>query len=148
MLYFMMGEFRADLPTDRLYATNHMWVLPGVKASFRFGFTSYAIRLLQDVYFLEWNCESPSVVSNRQNIGSIESKKAESDLFTPCAGTLVQFNDEAIQDPAVINVDPYGEGWLFEIESNESTFLTPEAYVTHLEEAWKVAERTIKGQIQ
>ncbi len=52
-LIFMMGKFEAIFPTDRMYATNHMWPLQGVAgSSARCGFTAYSVRLLQDVYFL------------------------------------------------------------------------------------------------
>ncbi len=146
-LIFMMGEYRAEFPLDRLYVTNHMWAIQQGGARFRFGFSAYAIRLLQDVYFLEWDVEPPATIRSRQNLGSIESKKAESDLFAPAAGSLVKLNEEALHDPTVINVDPYGEGWLFEIDADQPDLLSPAAYIEHLEQAWKVAERTIKGQV-
>lgn len=147
-LVFMMGQYGAEIPTDRQYVTNHMWALSSGPSRYRFGLTSYAVRLLQDVYFLDWTVEPPAPLSNRQSIGSIESKKAESDLYAPLAGRLVAINGESLDDPSAINVDPYGEGWLFEIETDAASLLTPEAYIDHLQTAWKVAERTIKGQIQ
>ncbi|WP_164100521.1 glycine cleavage system protein H [Candidatus Laterigemmans baculatus] len=147
-LVFLMGEYRAEFPTDRHYATNHMWALSTGPQRYRFGLTRYAVRLLQDVYFLDWTVEPPTLLGHRQQIGSIESKKAESDLYAPLAGRLVAINAESLDDPSAINVDPYGEGWLIEIESEAAGLLSPQAYLEHLESAWKVAERTIKGQIQ
>lgn len=146
-LIFMMGEFRAEFPSDRHYITNHMWAVAVGSDRYRFGLTGYAVRLLQDVYFLDWNVDVPTEIKRRQQIGSIESKKAESDIFSPCAGNLVAINGEAMDDPSAINVDPYGEGWLLEIESDTVELLDTPAYIQHLETAWKVAERTIKGQI-
>lgn len=146
-LSFMMGEFRAEFPADRHYITNHMWAVSVGPNRFRFGLTGYAVRLLQDVYFLDWDVDVPAEIKRRQQIGSIESKKAESDIYSPCAGKLVAINSEALDDPSAINVDPYGDGWLLEIESTTVELLDPPAYVEHLETAWKVAERTIKGQI-
>ena len=52
-LVFMMGEFAAQVPTDRQYAKNHMWASQ-LDGRYRFGFSAYAVRLLQDVYFLDW----------------------------------------------------------------------------------------------
>ena len=52
-LIFMMGEFEAQFPSDRQYCSNHMWAVE-VDEQIRFGFTAYAVRLLQDVYFLDW----------------------------------------------------------------------------------------------
>ena len=156
-LVFMMGKFTARFPTDRLYAKNHMWaqpLTPGAAASgatnpesHRFGFSAYAVRLLQDVYFLEWNVDAGSTLAERQEVGAIESSKAESSLYAPAAGTLTAFNEQLLSDPSLINVDTYGEGWLFELTCSTANLLTPEQYLVHLEAAWKVAERTIKGQI-
>lgn len=144
---FSMGEFDATFPRDRMYATNHMWAMRMTEGRYRFGLTAYAVRLLQDVYFLDWIVDAPTSVQLRRQIGSIESKKAESDLYAPVAGTLVEINDTALDDPAIINADTYETGWLIEIETNEhDPLLTPEAYADHLAEAWEVAQRTIKGQ--
>src|SRR5689334_355561 len=98
-LTFMMGKFEAEFPTDRLYSKNHMW---GERRDdcFRFGFTAYAVRLLQDVYFLDWAVDPGTALGERQEIGSIESKKAESSLYAPIAGKLVRFNEELLSDPS------------------------------------------------
>lgn len=144
---FPMGEFTATFPRDRSYATNHMWAKETQTGRFRFGLTAYAVRLLQDVYFLDWIVDPSAPIKLRAQIGSIESKKAESDLYSPIAGTLVGINDEALDDPSIINADTYGEGWLIEIESADSKpLLKPNAYAEHLHEAWDVAQKTIKGQ--
>ena len=146
MLIFLMGKFEAKFPTDRRYARNHMWAEP-VEGGFRFGFTAYAVRLLQDVYFLEWNVDAGAQLREKQELGSIESSKAESSLYAPIAGELTAFNEALLADPSTINVDNYGRGWLFEIAGDCGDLLSPEEYLIHLEAAWKVAERTIKGQM-
>ena len=114
-------------------------------ARLRFG--AYAVRLLQDVYFLDWSIDDGTTLTERQPIGNIESSKAESELFSPVAGKLVEFNQELLTDPSGINVDKYGRGWLFAMQSRGESLLSPEEYLVHLEAAWKVAERTIKGQM-
>ena len=163
-LTFMMGEFEALLPTDRFYCANHMWAQvvsdpADSPALVRFGFTAYAVRLLQDVYFLDWEFDSPVQLSVGQEFGSIESKKAESSLYSPVAGKLVRFNETLMEDPSAINTDKHGDGWLFEMEVPElvlpsdsagqgsSGLLSPEAYVTLLDEVWVKTQRTIKGQL-
>ena len=163
-LTFMMGEFEALLPTDRFYCANHMWAQvvsdPGdAPALVRFGFTAYAVRLLQDVYFLDWEFDAPVQLSAGQEFGSIESKKAESSLYSPAAGKLVRFNETLMEDPSAINTDKHGDGWLFEMEvpklvlpsdsagQGSSGLLSPEAYVTLLDEVWVKTQRTIKGQL-
>jgi glycine cleavage system H protein len=154
-LTFFMGKFEARFPTDRKYAKNHMWAKPaGEQAAapdgaplWQFGFTAYAVRLLQDVYFLDWTIDQNTVLKERQPIGNIESSKAESELYAPVAGKLVEFNGELLTDPSGINVDKYGRGWLFSMETTGDTLLSAADYLVHLEAAWKVAERTIKGQM-
>jgi glycine cleavage system H protein len=145
-LVFMMGKFEARFPTDRKYAKNHMWAQPHGEGH-RFGLAAYAVRLLQDVYFLDWIVDAGTALRVKQEIGSIESSKAESALYAPIAGRLVEFNDALLSDPSIINVDSYGRGWLFAIEGAGEGLLSPEEYLIHLEAAWKVAERTIKGQM-
>ncbi len=145
-LVFMMGQFAAKIPADRRYAKNHMWAQEA-EGRWRCGFSAYAVRLLQDVYFLDWSIDAGTPVRERQEIGSIESSKAESSLYAPLAGQLTTFNDSLMTDPATINVDTYGRGWLFEIAGPGQELLSPEDYLVHLAAAWKVAERTIKGQM-
>jgi glycine cleavage system H protein len=145
-LIFMMGEFEAQFPTDRLYAKNHMWAHR--RGDFwRFGFAAYAVRLLQDVYFLDWEVDPGTQLKEGQQIGEIESSKAESSLYSPLTGRLERFNEVLLNDPSGINVDKYGEGWLFEIHGDGPCLLTPEAYIEHLEAVWEVTQKTIKGQL-
>lgn len=143
---FAMGDHRASFRGDRMYATNHMWALPTEGDRWRFGLTEYAVRLLQDVYFLDWIVDTDSPVRLRQEIGSIESKKAESDLYSPIAGVMTAINQDALEDPSIINAEPYDAGWMFEIGGDDSPLITPQKYAQHLETAWVVAQRTIKGQ--
>jgi glycine cleavage system H protein len=145
-LTFMMGKFAAEFPTDRRYAKNPMW---GQRRGevVRFGFTAYAVRLLQDVYFLDWSVGAGAKLAERQEIGSIESKKAESSLYAPVVGRLIRFNEELLSDPSAINLDKYGAGWLFEIEATGDTLLDPPGYMEHLTGVWEIAQRTIKGQM-
>jgi glycine cleavage system H protein len=145
-LIFLMGKFAAEFPTDRHYAKNHMWAQRRGDLV-RFGFTAYAVRLLQDVYFLDWSVDAGVTLAERQEIGSIESKKAESSLYAPMAGRIVRFNEELLSDPSAINLDKYGAGWLLEIEGPVDTLLAPPGYIEHLVAVWEVTQRTIKGQM-
>ena len=145
-LTFMMGEFAAEFPTDRHYAKNHMWA-QRQESIWRFGFAAYAVRLLQDVYFLDWDLAAPATLEFRQEIGQIESSKAESALYAPTAGLLTEFNPVLLKDPSAINVDKYGAGWLFGMEAAGDDLLDPPAYLEHLADVWKVTQQTIKGQM-
>lgn len=150
-LTFAMGEFIAELPCDRNYIKNHMWALEVQPNLFRFGFSAYAVRLLQDIYFIDFDVTPGSTLSNRQEFGNIESKKAESGMYAPIPGQIVSINERLLDDPSLINVDKYGDGWLLEMaplteDHQDLGILTPEQYVEHLHAAWDVAQRTIKGQ--
>ncbi len=143
---FLMGRYEAPFPDDRHYCDNHMWARDG-DAGLRFGFTAYAVRLLQDVYFLDWYVDPGARLQHRQAIGSIESKKAESELYAPVAGELVRFNTALLEDPSAINVDTYGAGWLFEMKPRQASLMDVDQYLEHLERVWEVTQRTIKGQM-
>jgi glycine cleavage system H protein len=145
-LVFLMGNFAAEFPVDRQYAKNHMWGQQ-IGDVWRFGFSAYAVRLLQDVYFLDWIVGAGAALAERQEIGQIESKKAESSLYAPIPGRLTRINDELLADPSSINVDKYGTGWLFEISGPGESLLSPAAYLEHLTAVWEIAQRTIKGQM-
>ncbi len=147
ILTFMMGEFEAEFPTDRLYAKNHMWAKRLGDDHIRFGFSAYAVRLLQDVYFLDWLIDAPAGLDEGQEFGSIESKKAESSLYAPVQGQLVRFNEDLMEDPSTINVDKYERGWLFEMEASPATLIQPNEYIDLLGEVWDKTQRTIKGQL-
>src|SRR5207245_1530168 len=143
---FLMGKFPAALPEDLRYARNHMWCREE-GGRFRCGFTSYAIRLMQDVYFLDWIVNAGDRVELLQQIGHIETSKAVSDLFAPLAGTLAGFNQELLKDPTAINVDGYGEGWLFEMSGAAGELLTAAEYHDFLASNWEKTQRMIKGKI-
>jgi glycine cleavage system H protein len=144
---FLMGKFPAMLPGGLCYARNHMWCCPSEGGRGRFGFTSYAIRLMQDVYFLDWQINAGDRVELLQQIGHIETSKAVSDLFAPLAGTLLEFNPELLKDPSGINVDGYGAGWLFDMECAADTLLSVDDYYQYLADNWDKTQRLIKGKI-
>ncbi len=144
-LTFMMGEYAARIPVDRLYAANHLWVQARGNR-FRVGFTAYSVRLLQDVYFLDWSVDVGAAVKHKQEIGEIESSKALSSLYAPADGTLLAFNEQLLDDPSAINTDNYESGWLFEF-ATEAPFRTPEQYIQLLADGWEETQRVIKGQI-
>ncbi len=145
-LVFQMGTFEAVFPIDRLYAKNHMWALER-EEGWRFGFAAYAVRLLQDVYFLDWDISAGMDVREGMQIGDIESSKAESSLHAPLTGKILRINSDLLKDPSAINVDKYGEGWLFEIAADSEPLLEASDYLQHLNAVWEVTQKTIKGQL-
>ena len=144
-LFFMMGQYEARIPTDRFYARNHLWLQNGGDG-FRVGFTAYSVRLLQDVYFLDWTIDSQTEVRDKQEIGEIESSKALSSLYAPFAGRVLEFNEQLLDDPSAINTDNYGTGWLFDFQTTEM-LLNPDEYVQLLDAGWDETQRHLKGQM-
>ncbi|MEZ6065737.1 MAG: glycine cleavage system protein H [Planctomycetaceae bacterium] len=144
-LTFAMGKFEARFPRDRWYSENHLW-LREAAGGFRVGLTSYSVRLLQDVYFLEWSIDPGTTVAAKQSIGEIESSKAISDLYAPVAGVVKSFNSAILNDPSAINTDGYGEGWLYEFDT-QAKLLTADEYIAQLDGNWEKAQRMIKGQL-
>jgi glycine cleavage system H protein len=144
---FLMGKFPAVLPGDLRYAVrNHMWCR-SLEGRYRFGFTAYALRLMQDVYFLDWQVNAGDAVERLQQIGHIETSKAVADLFAPITGTIVEFNRELLKDPTPINLDNYGAGWLFDMEGDATTTLNVAEYYQYLEANWEKTQRTLKGHM-
>src|SRR5436190_17595269 len=143
---FLMGKFPALLPADLFYARNHMWCR-FIEGKARFGFTSYAVRLMQDVYFLDWQVNPGDAVALLDQIGHIETSKAVSDLFAPRQGVVVAFNPALLDDPSGINVDNYGSGWLFDMDCAGETLMTVDGYYQYLDENWEKTQRLIKGKI-
>ncbi|MBM4069580.1 MAG: glycine cleavage system protein H [Planctomycetes bacterium] len=148
-LTFMMGKYPAVLPAELRYARNHMWCR-AADGRARFGFSSYAVRLMQDVYFLDWQVNVGDVLEVKQSIGHIETSKAQSDLFAPIAGKLAVINEELLKDPSAINVDNHGTGWLFDMEHAEggdAGTMSVQEYYQFLEANWENTQRILKGQI-
>lgn len=144
-LVFMMGKFEARIPTDRLYAENHLW-LQQFEDHYRVGFTAYSVRLLQDVYFLDWTIAPHTEVAHRKEIGEIESSKALSSLYAPFEGRVLDFNEILLEDPSLINTDNYGAGWLFGFQTRQKP-IDPHEYVKILEAGWEKTQQHLKGQL-
>ncbi|MBM4097832.1 MAG: glycine cleavage system protein H [Planctomycetes bacterium] len=146
---FEIGKHRAVLPGGLLYApANHLWCAPaGHAGAWRFGFTSYALALMKDIYFLDWSLSAGMRVAQLGQIGHIETSKAESDLYSPMDGVVERFNDRALADPAIVNADGYGDGWLYEIagDAEPARFVGAAAYLEHLHANWENTQRMIKG---
>ncbi len=141
-----MGQYKALIPVDRSYSRRHLWLKEQGGGVCRVGFTSYSVRLLQDVYFLEWSVEPGSMVRDQQEIGEIESSKAVSAMFPPCSGIITEFNPALLNDPSGINADCYGKGWLYEFRPM-GELIDASQYVEALQSGWEKTQQAIKGQI-
>ena len=110
----------AEVPDDLKYTAEHEWARVGEDgaATIRIGVTDYAQQALGDVVFVSLP-EVGATVAKGEAFGEIESTKSVSDLYAPAAGTVRARNDELDSRPELINGDPYGEGWIVEIELSD-----------------------------
>lgn len=129
----------SELRKDFLYSKEHEWVQTVGEDTVRIGITEFAQHQLGDIVFVELPDLEASVKAE-DSIGTIESVKTVSDLFSPVSGTIVAVN-EALQDsPELVNSSPYEEGWMIEIRVDGdvkaalSTLLNADAYLKHTEE--------------
>jgi glycine cleavage system H protein len=104
-------------PDDLKYSKEHEWVrMEGNIA--QIGVTVFAQDSLGDVVFIDLP-DVGTEVRQFEKFGEIESVKAVSDLFSPIAGTIVDANSAAIDNPETVNTDPYGSGWLIKVEISD-----------------------------
>jgi glycine cleavage system H protein len=105
----------SDVPSDLKYSAEHEWVRAGDGAAVRVGITDFAQQSLGDVVYVSLP-EVGAAVTAGAACGEIESTKSVSDLFAPVSGTVTARNDQLDGTPELINSDPYGAGWIIEIE--------------------------------
>ncbi|MCL1841531.1 MAG: glycine cleavage system protein GcvH [Propionibacteriaceae bacterium] len=105
----------AEIPQDLKYTRDHEWVQPLSPTTVRVGVTAHAAEHLGDVVFV-----SLPAVGARLGAGDacaeLESTKSVSDVYAPLAGVISAVNDAVAEAPEAINAEPYGDGWLFEME--------------------------------
>jgi glycine cleavage system H protein len=113
------------------YTAEHEWIaVDGDTATF--GITDFAADKLGDVVFVDLPGEG-SAVSAGEVCGEIESTKSVGELYAPLDGSVVEINQAVVDDPSLVNADPYGQGWLVRITIDPSTLgdlLDRDAYVT------------------
>ncbi|MDO4783766.1 MAG: glycine cleavage system protein GcvH [Propionibacteriaceae bacterium] len=102
-------------PEDLSYSAEHEWVRVGNGNTVRIGITEYAADALGDVVHTVLPTVGEDVAAG-DACGELESTKSVSDVFTPVSGVVVAINDALADSPETVNSDPYGDGWLFEIE--------------------------------
>ena len=102
------------MPDDLLYSSDHEWI-QRVEGGVRIGITDYAQDALGDVVYVAIPAIG-TTVSAGDSFGEVESTKSVSDVYAPVSGTVAAVNDELGSDPSALNNDPYGSGWLCEIE--------------------------------
>ena len=122
-------------PEDNRYAKSHEYVhLEGDVATV--GITDYAQKELGDVVFVELP-QVGSQLDASDELGSIESVKAVSELFSPVSGEVIEVNEALADNPALVNTDPWGDGWMIRIRVSDPTeideLMTAEEYDEYIE---------------
>ncbi len=125
----------SDYPEDLKYSTEHEWVRTGNAAIVRIGITSYAADELGDIVFVSLPAVGETVEAG-DACGELESTKSVSDIFSPVAGVVSAVNPLLEANPETINADPYGDGWLLEMELDDEadldSLLDADAYAEHV----------------
>ena len=109
-------------PEDLKYTSEHEWVRSGNGNTVRVGVTEYAVDQLGDIVYVSLPAVGEDVAAG-DSCGELESTKSVSDLFCPVTGAVSAVNETLTGTPETINSDPYGDGWLFEVELAEGTDL-------------------------
>lgn len=126
----------ANVPSDLRYSEDHEYVKrSGDGAIVQIGITDYAQGELGDVVYVDLP-KVGATFARRDVFGTIEAVKAVSELYAPVAGTVTEVNPALEGDPALVNRDPYGAGWMIKLKlknpADLEPLLTSEAYKQHI----------------
>ena len=112
----------AEVPSDLRYTAEHEWAKVTSGNTVRVGITDYAQNSLGDIVFVSVHAVG-SEVALGETFGEVESTKSVSDLYAPVAGSVVARNEALDDNPELLNTDPYGAGWIAEIEVADAAAL-------------------------
>ena len=110
-----------NVPDDLLYTESHEWI-KGEGDNIRVGITDHAQAELTDVVYVELP-KKDRQVNAKEAIAVVESVKAASDIYAPVKGTVVDANQELSSNPALINTDPFGKGWIYVLKIDNAADL-------------------------
>ncbi|KIL39960.1 glycine cleavage system protein H [Gordoniibacillus kamchatkensis] len=105
----------SQVPSNLLYTKEHEWVEVLSDTKVRIGITHFAQEQLGDIVFVELP-KPGAVIKADESIGSVESVKTVSDIFSPVSGTVAAVNDALETEPEQVNASPYGDGWMAEVD--------------------------------
>lgn len=125
-----------DIPDDRYYTEQHEWVIVEDKGLVKVGITDYAQKQLHEIVYVE-TPDAGRSVARMEALGTAESVKAVSEVFSPISGVITAVNQELAMSPELVNQDPYGKGWIAmiqasNIEAELQLLLNPTQYAEHL----------------
>lgn len=111
-----------NFPSDLKYSSKDEWIRLEGNIGF-VGITDYAQDQLSDIVFFEFAVSEGDTLAIGDEIGTIESVKAASDIYAPAGGSVIELNENLLDAPDTVNTDPYGEAWMLKIELSDSSEL-------------------------
>jgi glycine cleavage system H protein len=126
-------------PKDRRYAQSHEWVrIDGDVGTI--GITDHAQKELGEIVYLELP-DVGHVYNAEEEFGTVESVKAVSELYTPVSGEVIEVNKAAVQEPGIVNDDPFGDGWLIRMklstDQEAEKLMSAEDYASYVQKEEK-----------
>jgi len=107
-----------EIPDELYYSKEHEWVrLEGKEAVV--GITDYAQKQLHEIVYVEIALKEGATAEQNQTMGTVESVKSVSDIFSPVSGKIAKVNKELADSPELLNQEPYGKGWLVRISLDD-----------------------------
>ncbi|KKA45416.1 glycine cleavage system protein H [Salinivibrio sp. ML323] len=110
----------SDIPSELKFTATHEWVRPEGEGLFTIGISDHAQALLGDMVFIDLPDEDDTFDAG-DDCAVAESVKAASDIYAPISGQVVAVNEELDSAPELVNSDPYGDGWLFQIQATDES---------------------------
>ncbi len=104
-------------PADRRYSESHEWFLADGDVV-TIGITTHATEALTDITYVEMKAAGTALAAG-DSAGEVESVKTTSDIYTAVAGEVTEANQAVVDDPSLVNSDPYGDGWLVRIKASD-----------------------------
>jgi len=124
-----------EIPDKLYYSKEHEWLRLDNKEAVM-GITDYAQKQLHEIVYVEVQ-KKGTEIKQFQTMGTVESVKSVSDIFSPATGKITQVNTELSDKPELLNHDPYGNGWLAKVETTDpkkdlAKLLTPQQYAEYI----------------
>ena len=108
-----------EFPKNLLYTKDHEWIKNDGDFIY-VGITDFAQKELGDIVYVEVETKG-EILEQHQVFGTIEAVKTVSDLFLPMSGEIIEVNSKIITNPELVNKDPYGDGWIIKIKTNNTS---------------------------
>ena len=126
-----------EIPDNLYYTREHEWILIESPDRIRVGISDYAQKTLHEIVFVSTPDEG-SLVERSKTIGTAESVKAVSEIYSPVSGMIIIVNKDLEMSPELVNQDPYGKGWIviiepLKLEKEFKGLLKPAKYAKHVE---------------